>query len=120
MYKLVAMKIVRFIIVAIVLSCSFSAVSCNKEEPEDDIVVSNIFTPNEDGHNSFFEVRSVSGEEVELNIYTRAGVLVFRIKAELCIWDGYSLSGQPLANGIYFYTAQTTKVSIDGFVYLFR
>jgi len=116
MYKLVAMKIIRFIIVAVIIGCCFLPVSCEKEDP----INSFVFTPNEDGRNDVFEISSKNGEEVELSIYTRAGVLVFRIKAERCRWDGYSLSGKPLASGVYFYTAKTQKVSIDGFVYLYR
>ena len=114
------MKVVRLIIVTLIFGCSFLVLSCSKEDPGDDIITSNVFTPNGNGDNNVFVVMSKSGEEVELNIYTRAGVLVFSIKAEQCRWDGYSLSGQPLAEGIYFYTAKTSKVSKDGFVYLYR
>ena len=116
------MKVVKFIIVAVIIGCCALMVSCEKAELDDDIdiIVSNVFTPNGDRENDVFEVSSKSGKEVELKIFTRAGVLVFSIKAERCRWDGYSLSGKPLANGIYYYTATTEEIAIDGFVYLYR
>ena len=125
MCKLVAMKVVHFIIVAVFLGCSFLMVSCAKEEPENEIVVSTVFTPNEDGRNDVFEVTSSCGTKVVgLKIYTRAGVLVFSIEAQRCRWDGYSLSGQPLANGVYCYMAEiidsSPKITKTGFFYLYR
>ena len=124
MYKLVTMKVLRFVIVAFVFGSCFLTVSCLKEPDTDAIMV---FTPNGDGRNDVLEVTSKNGNKVSLKIFTRAGVLVFSIEAERCRWDGYSLSGKPLANGIYFYTAETTeiydsspKVSKNGFIYLFR
>ena len=90
----------------------------------DSIVASNVFTPNGDGENDFFEVRAESGKAVLLNVYTRAGVLIFSIEARLCYWDGYSLSGVEMPTGIYYYTAEvrgsSPKVSKNGFVHLYR
>ena len=118
------MKVVQFFIVAVILVCCFLPVSCTKEPDIDSIIV---FTPNGDGRNDVLEVTSKNGNKVALKIFTRAGVLVFSIEAERCRWDGYSLTGKPLANGIYFYTAETTeiydsspKISINGFIYLYR
>jgi gliding motility-associated-like protein len=83
------------------------------------------FSPNDDGYNDFFIVKSsVPDEIVSLNIYTRAGVLVFSIEAVQCVWDGRSLSGEKMAEGIYFYTAEvkdpSSKASKHGFVHLYR
>jgi len=84
-----------------------------------------IFSPNGDGINDFFIVKSSkSKQKVSLKIFTRAGVLVFSINAERCVWDGNSLSGKPLSNGVYFYTAEvldsSPKISKSGYVHLFR
>jgi hypothetical protein len=82
--------------------------------------------------NNVFEVKSEDislnykdkNKEVLLEIYTRAGVLIFRSPqgATHCIWDGCSLSGQPMANGIYYYVAEIvdSKVSKAGCLYLYR
>ena len=91
----------------------------------DSIVAPNVFTPNGDGTNDVFEVKSNNNTNVvSLKIYTRAGVLIFSIEAKLCRWDGFSLGGQEMANGVYYYTAEVSglspKVSESGSVHLFR
>ncbi len=90
----------------------------------DSIVAPNVFTPNGDGVNDVFEVTSKEGNTVSLKVFTRAGVLVFSIEAKRCRWDGYSLGGQEMANGVYYYTAEvpgsSPKVKKAGFVHLYR
>ncbi|MDR2036517.1 MAG: gliding motility-associated C-terminal domain-containing protein [Bacteroidales bacterium] len=90
----------------------------------DSIVAPNVFTPNDDGINDVFKVTSSNGGTVSLKIFTRAGVLVFSIKAKICEWDGRSSSGEKMANGVYYYTAEvpgsSPKISKAGFVHLFR
>ena len=126
------MKVLKFIIIAAILGWCLSlervtGVGAVAQTPTDSIIAPNIFTPNGDGRNDVFEVRSRNGNKVALKIYTRTGVLIFSIEAERCRWDGYSLSGQEMANGVYFFTAETVviydsspKVSKSGFVHLFR
>jgi len=106
-----------FIILAITLCWS-----CETEQEENDtIIVCNVFTPNEKG-DYYFEAKSSTNDEVSLNIYTRSGVLVFSIKAELCRWNGRSLDGQHMANGVYFYTAEIpgTNIKKSGHLHLYR
>jgi len=125
------MRIVQFIIIVIVLGWlapahfTGSAVSAMAAEAgNDSIVAPNVFTPNNDGENDFFIVRSSNDEPVLLKIYSRAGVLVFSIEARQCVWDGYSIDGRPMASGVYFYTAEvrhsSPKISKVGFVHLYR
>jgi len=117
-----------FIIVAILGCCIFSNGCTVKNDDEDSdpiIVVSNVFTPDGNGENDFFEVKTKDEDkEVSLKIYTRAGVLVFSIEARHCVWDGCSLTGQPMAAGVYHYTAEirdsSPKISKSGFVHLYR
>ncbi len=90
----------------------------------DSIIAPNVFTPNDDGKNDVFEVTSLKNNEVSLKVFTRAGALVFSIQAKRCRWDGCSLSGQRMATGVYYYTAEvpgsSPKVSKCGFVHLYR
>ncbi len=90
----------------------------------DSIVAPNVFTPNGDQINDLFEVTSSDGNPVSLRVFTRAGVLVFSIEAKICQWDGYSSSGQEMANGVYYYTAEVVgsspKITKKGFVHLYR
>ena len=122
------MKVVQFIILVIVLGWCFSpasnAVYAQTLAVNDSIVASNVFTPDDDDKNDLFIVKASNDEPVSLKIYTRAGVLIFSIEARLCVWDGRSLSGQPMANGVYYYTAEvrgsSPKISKSSFVHLYR
>ena len=112
------------ILVAVFGNCCLLA-GCaaeNDDNDDDSIIVLNVFTPNSE--NEVFEVTSKDNKDVSLKIYTRAGVLVFSIEAQRCRWEGNSLSGEPMANGVYFYTAEVSgsspKISKSGFVHLFR
>jgi len=124
-----SLRTYSFVIMAAILGCCILPVGCVAENDDDEsdpiIIVSSVFTPNGDGENEFFEVISKNaGDVVSLEIFTRAGVLIFRIEAERCIWDGCSLSGQPMAAGTYHYTAEILdsqpKISKCGFVHLYR
>ena len=138
------MRIVQFIFLVVALcwgsplvNFTGNAVYAQQAQAENDsIVAGNVFTPNGDGENDFFEVKSSNSEHVvALKIYTRAGVLVFSIEARRCVWDGYTLDGRPMPTGVYFYTAEVVsgtgagtgagsnssqKISKVGFVHLYR
>ena len=121
------MKVIQSIILATIVGCCILSAGCAAENDDENndsiIVVSNVFTP--DGTENFFEVTTADEDkDVSLKIYTRAGALVFSIEAKRCMWDGYSLSGQPMAAGVYHYTAEirdsSPKISKCGFVHLYR
>jgi len=129
----IPMRVIRFIILVTLLGWFFSPASVIGntamkgtmfQQQNDSIIAPNVFTPNDDGENDFFEVKSKLDQVVSLKVYTRAGVLVFSISARRCIWDGRSLSGEKMAEGTYFYIAEvrnsSPKVSKSGFVYLYR
>jgi len=137
----IPMRVIQFIILVTFLGWFFSPtlvtgnnagyVMMFQTANNDSIIAPNVFTPNDDGENDVFEVTTkaiIDGvgtpKEVSLKIYTRAGVLVFSISAKRCIWDGRSLSGEKMAEGIYFYIAEvknsSPKVSKSGFVHLYR
>ena len=57
--------------------------------------------------NNHFTVRSSNEQQVvELKIFNRSGTLVFSTEANVCTWNGCSSSGEPIANGVYFYLAE--------------
>ncbi|MDR0815246.1 MAG: gliding motility-associated C-terminal domain-containing protein [Bacteroidales bacterium] len=124
------MKTSRLFVILLTLMC-FASVwggtygnACAAQVTTDSIIAPNVFTPNGDGENEFFEVTSREGKAVALKVFTRAGVLVFSITAKTCKWDGCSQNGDEMAQGVYFYTAEvpgsSPKVSKSGFVHLFR
>ena len=126
------MRVIQFIILAIFLGWFFSpthVIGNNTGngmmfQMADSIIAPNVFTPNGDGTNDVFEVKSELDQVVSLKIYTRTGILVFSISAKRCIWDGRSLGGEKMAEGVYLYTAEvrgaSPKVSKSGFVHLYR
>jgi len=125
------MRVIQFIILVVVLGWCFMPVHVSGNDVgmaqtlPDSIIAPNVFSPNSliEEH-KFFLVKSSDNQPVSLKVYTRAGVLVFSIEAKLCAWDGCSLSGKPLASGVYYYTAEvrgsSQKISKSGFVHLYR
>lgn len=81
---------------------SFNLDVCIEPVP---VRVYNTFTPNNDGVNDFFEIE---GLEIypnhKLTIYNRYGNVVWEGNEYQNTWDGTNYkSGQPLADGAYFY-----------------
>ncbi len=69
-------------------------------------VFANIFTPNNDGVNDTWGInyKKVSYvKEITYTIYNRWGNLIFEGSAPKMRWDGYTTSGIPCTDGIYFY-----------------
>lgn len=64
--------------------------------------IPNVFTPNGDGVNDFFQVVGNGIEEMEISIFNRWGNLVFESKK--ASWDGRATSGGLCKNDTYFYT----------------
>ena len=118
------MRGIQFIILVAVLGCCCLQTGCVAENDAESDVINipyNAFWPDSpDVEKQFFKVESNNSQPVSLNVYTRAGVLIFSIEARICLWNGYTLSGQPMPTGVYFYTAEMPEVSKSGFVYLYR
>lgn len=77
---------------------------------QDLLIAPNVFTPNEDGFNDYFEVRTNGVNRYEFLVYSRAGMLVYKSETATIIWDGRSLSGNILRSGVYYYIIR----QIDG------
>ena len=86
--------------------------------------VPNVFTPNGDGTNDYFEVTTDGTTVYEFAVYTRSGVRIFYSKSPWIFWDGNSLDGAELKDGIYYYVIEEeggeTPFETAGFMYLFR
>ncbi|MDR1866167.1 MAG: gliding motility-associated C-terminal domain-containing protein [Bacteroidales bacterium] len=121
--KISRLTVILFAAASFALSLR-SAACAGQSAPADSIMAPNVFTPNGDQKNDLFVVYSVKDQPVTLRVYTRAGVTVFSITAKRCLWDGCSLSGEKMASGVYFYTAEISgsspKITKSGFVHLFR
>jgi len=101
-------------------------------EPEDLIYVPNVFTPNGDGENDYFQIFPSCGVATinRFQVYNRAGSIVYDLKAvpdfanQDLFWDGFTNSRQ--ANiGVYLWLLELTlvdgtKKKLSGDVSLFR
>lgn len=93
-------------------------------EPE--ILVQNVFTPNGDGVNDYFNLDTDGSVLLNIKIFSRSGLLVYEGEGTDILWDGKSLSGVELNPGIYFYILTSLSGDPDGkydktgFVYLFK
>ncbi len=90
-----------------------------------DVVIPNVFTPNNDGENDVFSIQQKMVREFTFVIYNRWGKEVHRMQTfptqnEIIIWDGKNVS-----DGTYFYTATFVDMSYKihekkGFITVFN
>lgn len=98
--------------------------SCLYPEPE--IKVPNIFTPNGDNNNDFFELTVTNYTKIEFTIVNRWGNEVYSDSGLNPKWDGKLKSGTTAPNGVYFVKYTITNITGDKtyegqtFVELFR
>lgn len=67
------------------------------------LIVPNVFTPNNDGWNDVFDIRTSAVGEYKLQIYNRWGNVVFENTSPLISWDGTTSAGVQAPAGTYFY-----------------
>lgn len=72
-------------------------------------LIPNAFSPNGDGiHDTWIISNLEYWTDVELNVYSRAGQLVFHSKGYAKPWDGRQ-NGVPLPVGVYYYVMKLTS-----------
>jgi gliding motility-associated-like protein len=75
------------------------------------LIIPNVFTPNNDGHNDVFSIQIIDAElisTIEVIIYNRWGEKMYEYinnesTPELLLWDGVTSSGNKASEGTYFY-----------------
>lgn len=90
---------------------------------QDTIQIPNVFSPNGDGINDDFLVLSDGITPLEILIYSRTGVLVYKFKAPIINWDGRNSSGQEMNEGVFYYIIKSDNPNIPektGFFHLYR
>ncbi len=80
--------------------------------PEPEFEVPNIFTPNGDGDNDFFEFVVTNYSNVEFSVVNRWGNTVFQGSGMNPKWDG-KVDGVIPSDGVYFITYKITNVKGD-------
>lgn len=70
---------------------------------KDALEVPNVFSPNGDGQNDVFVVKTNGANEFLLEIFNRWGAIIYSQTAKRLQWDGRSSAGVKLPAGIYYY-----------------
>jgi gliding motility-associated-like protein len=83
--------------------CADTATTDILVNPFSELIIPNIFTPNNDGINDIFHVKSIGLSLVNAEIYDRWGLKLYSWSAVDGGWDGKSPSGENAADGTYFY-----------------
>jgi gliding motility-associated-like protein len=108
-------------------SCIDTAYKVIKVEIPSKLDIPNVFTPNDDGSNDLFFLKTQSIGEVTALIYDRWGNRVYEVTSNTgnIAWDGKNLQGKDCAAGTYFYIITATgkdskEYSQKGNVSLYR
>ena len=83
--------------------CTDSVKILIKVEIPSTLTVPNVFTPNGDGKNDFFNAKSEGLESLEAKVYNRWGKLIAEWNTIDVGWDGKNSNGSDAADGVYFY-----------------
>jgi gliding motility-associated-like protein len=90
----------------------------------DVLEIPNVFSPNGDQVNDYFEVTTDGTNVYEFSIFTRTGTRIYHSLSPRIFWDGNSLDGKELKEGIYYYVIEeqggTSPFETAGFMYLYR
>lgn len=82
------------------------------------------FTPNNDGPNDVYEIGLDGITELSFEVFSRYGIRVFAQTAPTIQWDGRSMSGAELSEGVYYYIISCPlsipEYNRTGFIHLFR
>ena len=78
--------------------------------------INNVFTPNGDDVNDYFDFGEYAMQEISVEIFNRWGQMVYSWDIPNYQWDGRDYDGRDLAEGVYYYVLSSE--GIDGKGYL--
>ena len=92
---------------------------------EDEVPIANLLTPNNDGHNDFFELPDLEYfADYSLTIFNAIGNELFHVRDNYDnSWEGTSSSGAKLPSGTYYYILQDNTDNSNrhtGEIHLYR
>ena len=70
--------------------------------------IHNVFTPNGDNVNDFFDFEENAMQEISVEIYNRWGQIVYSWDIPNYKWDGRDYDGRNLPEGVYYYVLYST------------
>ena len=77
--------------------------------------INNVFTPNGDGINDYFNFGEYAMKSISVSLYNRWGEEVYSWSTSNTQWDGRGIDGEDVAEGVYYYVLNA--IGQDGFVY---
>lgn len=109
--------------VTVTNSTGCSSTSSQVIEILGDIVIPNVISPNGDGINDLFTIKSSGLKTYDLVIMNRWGTKVFGSTSAKDHWDG-KINGNPAADGVYFYILNASSTNkefkFQGYVTVFN
>ena len=87
-----------------------------------DLKAPNVFSPNGDGVNEWFELENMNllAGCVSMSIFNRWGELMFESSDSNYSWDGRTFSGEKVSEGHYFYVIKVKDITLKGTVMVLR
>ena len=85
-------------------------------EAEEEVTLPNIFTPNNDGANDFFEINLSDKQDFQIVVINHLNKVVFQSNSVDFRWDGILPSGDPAPSGNYVYFISAKTMSGKDFV----
>ncbi len=86
--------------------------------------VPNVFTPNGDQINDYFEVETDGTTIYEFSVFTRTGTRIYYSLSPRIFWDGKTGGGIEQPEGVYYYVIEdkgdSDPYEAAGFMHLFR
>jgi gliding motility-associated-like protein len=92
-----------YIVTGIIGNCSTKDTVEIRVEGDINILVPNIFTPNNDGLNDGFSFYGDCFKSINKKIYNRWGMIVFESNLINEIWDGRTTTGEEAPEGTYYF-----------------
>ena len=89
-------------------TCSSVATAIITVEDPFFLEIPNVFTPNSDGANDVFTIKSKGIKEITLQIFNRWGQKMYEFSGSKAAWDGLAPSGALVPEGTYFYFVKAT------------
>ena len=81
----------------------FDTILVEEGDCEYTIIIPNVFSPNNDGHNELFKVLTYRDEPFSMLIYNRWGQKLYETTQLNDGWDGRTTAGRKSPEGTYFY-----------------
>ncbi len=89
-----------------------------------ELSIPNVFSPNGDGQNDYIDVETNGVTVYEFTVFTRSGSRIYHSLSPRIFWDGNSIGGQELSEGVYYYVieeqGEEEPYEKAGFIHLFR